>query len=271
MGRQILLLLGALSGFLFLSPPLWGDETENRDEQLLRQAGIAVDGDSLLAFLRRRPERVAATPERIQQLVHQLGSENFQERERASKELVACGRPALQPLHEILRSRDAEVVSRARACIAEIEKQTGPYLHGAAMRLLLRVRPAEAIPELIEALDHPEALVRKEAYCTLRDAVGPKELPALLKAAKDKRPYVRAGAIGLSFKYKDQPKVWVPILLEALRDDSAVVRREAAGILFHFRFEEGVIPALIEALKDKELHHSRKRAFPEQPLQASSR
>ncbi len=250
--RKELLFVGVLAGLIGMPHPLAAaDVAEDPDEQLLRQAGIRTDTDSLLAVLRERPVS-DPNPERVQRLIRQLGSENFQERESATKELKTFGRVALEPLRKAVQGGDAEVATRAKSCIEDIEFHTGWQFPAAVMKLLVRHRPAGLVPALLETLDHPEATFRKEAYDSLCQLLGPDDFPGVLKAVKDKRPLLRAGAIRLTYKYADRPKVFVPLLLEALRDEHVVVRRAAAGYLCQFGPQEGVVPALIEALKEKD-------------------
>src|SRR5262249_3388999 len=55
-----------------------------------------------------------ATPERIADLIRQLGDKDFAKREAASQELDAIGEPARAALKSAVASRDAEVGERAR-------------------------------------------------------------------------------------------------------------------------------------------------------------
>src|SRR5437868_14401065 len=57
----------------------------------------------------------------IARLIAQLGSSDFQERERAAERLVTIGPPALEPLRRAAAGKDAEVRSRAERLIARIE------------------------------------------------------------------------------------------------------------------------------------------------------
>jgi predicted RNase H-like nuclease (RuvC/YqgF family) len=59
---------------------------------------------------------------RVERLVRQLGAENFDERDKALKELIEIGAPALEALQKAAASPDAEVAMRAKACIPEIER-----------------------------------------------------------------------------------------------------------------------------------------------------
>lgn len=58
--------------------------------------------------------------DRIDRLCQALGSEDAAERERATKELVAAGKPAVAPLRKLLDSPDAEVRARAELALEKI-------------------------------------------------------------------------------------------------------------------------------------------------------
>src|SRR5262245_32024386 len=62
----------------------------------------------------------AADAARIARLVRQLGSDDFDEREAATKELEAIGEPALAPLRKAAAEGDAEVRARAAALLRKI-------------------------------------------------------------------------------------------------------------------------------------------------------
>src|SRR5262245_58596997 len=73
---------------------LQADEGTDQDENLLREARVATDGDGLLNFLLRRTP-TDGDRERLQRLIRRLGSEAFAEREQATADLIARGPLAL--------------------------------------------------------------------------------------------------------------------------------------------------------------------------------
>jgi WD40 repeat protein len=78
------------------------------------------DVAAVIAAWQDREKAVAAVDATVAataaKLVARLGSENFQQREAASRELARLGRPAIEPLKKaIAESADAEVRSRAQA------------------------------------------------------------------------------------------------------------------------------------------------------------
>src|SRR6516225_3210234 len=62
----------------------------------------------------------------VDQLIRQLGSDDFEEREAAGKALDALGEPAIRPLLRSLRGGDLEVRTRARALVRSIASRTWP-------------------------------------------------------------------------------------------------------------------------------------------------
>ena len=104
-----------------------------------------------LAVLLAAPARTAdnVDPERIGKLIKQLGSAEFAEREKASKELDAIGTPALEPLQKALKSDDAEVRLRAEDLVKKIEKrlQSEKILTPTRIRLVYKDTPVKEAVE----------------------------------------------------------------------------------------------------------------------------
>jgi hypothetical protein len=91
------------------------------------------------------------TPERLQQLVEQLGHPRFTVRDKATRELEALGPDALPALRQAAKSPDAETRSRAEKLIATLEGHGHVAALLAPKRLRLNVKKvsaAEAVAEL---------------------------------------------------------------------------------------------------------------------------
>jgi hypothetical protein len=94
---------------------------------ILMRTGFAILGLMLalsfaLSVAPAAPD-AKADSERIAQLIKQLGSEDFAEREKASSELEQIGLAALPALREAARSRDPETKSRAEALVERLVKK----------------------------------------------------------------------------------------------------------------------------------------------------
>jgi hypothetical protein len=166
------------------------------DIKTVQRAGVAPEGPALVEFFRLKT--VSDDQRRsISELVQQLGSGSYRERENATKRLIALGPAAAPALQQALKSSDAEVVTRAQRCLRVLKTNPPEEIMGAAARLLAS-RPA---PKAVEALlayipDAPAPEVEEDIARTLA-TLGVHEGkpdPALVKAAKDALPGRRIAA-----------------------------------------------------------------------------
>jgi HEAT repeat protein len=147
--------------------------------------------------------------------------------------------------------QDRGISERARECLEDLDEKRA--LCVSAMKLLVLQGRREALPAFWDATDQV-FLGRAVQEYGIEPLLGVDELPLLSKAMKDPRPRVRQTALSLLFKYREQPKQIVPLALGMLKSDTNVlVRREAVMVLQYHSKEPGVVPALIDALKDVEV------------------
>src|SRR4051812_48377437 len=76
--------------------------TDSEDLMLLCEAGIGRDGPSLLSFLKQRSSD-KNEPRRINALIQDLGSEDFEKRQQTSARIAVLGRLAFGPLQHAAR------------------------------------------------------------------------------------------------------------------------------------------------------------------------
>jgi HEAT repeat protein len=120
-----------------------------------------TDGAMLLATLARH----TLTPDKrraAQQLVRQLGSEEFKLREDASRRLLEMGGVVVPLLSEAIKDRDAEVARRANLVLERIETGPDRRMPLAALRLLAVRKPPGAIEALLAYLPFAEDEMREE-------------------------------------------------------------------------------------------------------------
>ncbi len=245
-------LRSCLIAALLLLPgvPAAAAPAEDGDERLLREAGIASDGPALLRFFR---DRVAGGDERdrIAALIKQLGDDSFDQREKASAQLVAIGAKAEAQLREAVKNPpEAEVKQRAELCLREIAKGGTARLPGAAARVLARRKPDGAVTALLAYLPSADGETGREAVAdalaalALRDG---KPDPALLAALEDKLALKRATAA--TALARAGAKEQLPALRKLLKDPDAVVRLRVALALAAVRDKEAV-PTLVDLLAD---------------------
>jgi hypothetical protein len=107
------------------------------------------------------PTLPKATPEqqkRIDQLIKQLGSEGFTEREQAQQELARIGLPALESLRQAAKDPEVEVSRRAAELVARLEELLAAQKDLAPKKVHLRVQDvsvADAVAELSRLSGYP--------------------------------------------------------------------------------------------------------------------
>jgi HEAT repeat protein len=112
--------------------------------------------------------------EKTAALIKALGSDSFQEREDATKELVKIGGPALEALRKALNSEDLEVRQRTQRIIDKIG----------------------GVGTSMDAKEHASFVRTYMVACTLEDIGSKSAAPVLLKALEHKEKIVALAAIG---------------------------------------------------------------------------
>jgi HEAT repeat protein len=234
--------------FAFLAgagPTAEADADLTEAEKVLREAKVGTDGPALLAFFRKRT-LPPADRARLAGLVRRLGDDNFAAREKASRELLAVGRPALPLLRRVENDTDPEVASRARDLILKIEQGSDLALLTAAARVVAARKPKGAVPVLLAYLPLAEDEAVQEAVREALAAVGlrgGKPDPALAAALTAKEPVARGAAAFVLARLPGQRSA----VRRLLADADAGVRFRATEALFRAGDKEAV-PALIALL-----------------------
>jgi HEAT repeat protein len=232
-GKLASVLIGLAAGlWLWHSSNLdiQAEEPGEADAQLLKSQGIASDGPALLEFFRQRSLK-SSDRRRLEELVRQLSSDNYRDRETASRLLITRGSAALPVLKQAQASQQGglEGARRIALCIQKIESGPGPELPVAAARLLALRQPAGAVEVLLEYLaGADDDWTREEGLASLgrlalhQGTVDP-VLTAALKAAAPARRATAAEVLG-----QRGGVAWRAAVRGLLADPDASVRRAAA-------------------------------------------
>ena len=100
----------------------------------LRYTFPAIVGLGLALLAATPAPAETADAKKITQLIEQMGSSSFEERQKASDALDAVGEPALEALRKATKSTDAEVRKRATDLVSRIEARVESGKHLAANR-----------------------------------------------------------------------------------------------------------------------------------------
>ncbi len=118
-------------------------EIDKIDQEILRRAGLSVNADALVEFLRKRtlPEKDRPA---IEQMVRRLNASQFAVREKATQDLIKRGVAALEVLH-VTRASELELKRRIENVLERIhEKDVAPETVAAAVRVLAQRRSGGA-------------------------------------------------------------------------------------------------------------------------------
>ena len=223
-----------------------------------REAKVSPDGPGLLAFFRDRSLN-DTDRQHLDALVGQLGSDAFDQREKASAALVTRGPLAVPFLRRALASADAEVVRRARAGLEQIDSGPGPALPGAAVRLLALRKPAGAVEVLLRYAPHADDVGVEDEVAAALAALGlrnGKVPPALLAALSDREPARRAVAVAVVGRATDPARRSAARRL--LGDPDADVRFRAAWAALAARDRAGLATLVKSSDRRSRMDRSRR-------------
>lgn len=115
----------------------------------------------------------------VSQLIKTLGSGSYQEREDASKKIMAIGVAAIPALEKAVDNPDAEVANRARGMVQQLRlnSKANGVRQLMAIRTLGEMKKAEGLPALKALLESKEMFVADYAARAIAQIEG-KPLPA---------------------------------------------------------------------------------------------
>ncbi len=166
------------------------------DELVLRRAKVSPEPRRVLGFLRQKCGSDRDLLD-ITLLIEQLGSSQFDERERATKKLVALGEAALPALGAALGDSDIERARRAARCVRSIGRHPDTAASIAAVRWLARKRVDGAAAVLLRYLPFaPAEAEREEVWYALDSLSSPSgaDLAPFVAGLRDRVPLRRAAA-----------------------------------------------------------------------------
>lgn len=171
--------------------------SDGGDEGLLRSVGVSPDGAGLLAYFHGR-SRGGAKPEKLAELIEQLGNKSPIAARKACAELTAVGAAAIPALRQAVKDPDRNQIARlAQRCLHMLEQNPG-QLSSAAARLIAQHHPPGAAAALLAFAPQAEDDgVIEEIRLALTTVAhnGGKLDPALVSALQDDSPIRRGLAI----------------------------------------------------------------------------
>jgi hypothetical protein len=163
------------------------ESVSGADAQTLKQVEVESTTDALTAYLRKQ-RGPAMAEEKIKALIAQLGHDDFETRERATKDAAALGPSALPLLEKATHSRDLEIARRAEYAVEVIKGRRAYPALAAAVRTLGRSSSDTAADVLLEFLPAANDEVAAEIQAALASLAqrGGKNATAVERALTDK-------------------------------------------------------------------------------------
>jgi hypothetical protein len=246
LSASVVLVVASL-GLFYPSQADAGPPARSKKPQAKKGPALPDNSPGLLAFFRKRiPSAVDRA--KIAALIEQLTDDEFENREKATEELVAIGPVAVPFLQRALHDDDPEIATRAKTSLERIERDNDPGLVAAAAGLLVKLKPAGGAEVLLAFLpfarDETAAEAVQAALGSLAVRNGKVE-PVLLKALQDKLPAKRIAAARALLQ--GGPAGLRKDLRKLLQDKEPVVRFRVAMGFVGVKDKDG-IPVLIALL-----------------------
>lgn len=222
-----------------------GEEAPSGEEVLLKEHGIEPNAKGVTAYLAGLVPDAALRAE-IVGLIGKLGSDDFRDRETASRKLIAIwgARDALQ---QAARSSDAEVSYRARTILGQSDRWRESVLL-AALRYIQKTKPPGVVPHVVRMLPQcDKEYLRRAAVEALTAVAGPGDVESLNQAIASDRLEVRLA--GISALGRAAPDAAAQTLRPLLRDEQPAIRLAAAEALIERLPREclDILPPLLES------------------------
>ena len=240
---------------LLIGAALYGQPTEqdySGDEAVLRGLNLPTKGDGLLEIFRQRTPQ-SDTVEQFQTHASKLGSSNFQERTKATNDLLKMG-PVVRPLLEALIAEgklDLETKRRMQQVVSNFPPDKDITATSTAARLLVRDKPAGRLEVLLDFVPHAaNEYVRQDVQHAINEAAfeNKKPSPLILASLKSEVPAKRAAAAEAIVRSlgADKAKEHVEALL---KDEHPLVRYQLSTALVE-KHDKTALPHLVASLRD---------------------
>jgi HEAT repeat protein len=205
-----------------------------------------LNNDTLLKYFRDRTPNI--DPDKIGELIAQLGSKSFRVRQKAEQDLINLRGLSVPLLEKALKDPDIEIIKRAERCLREILAAPDAGKSSAYVRLLVLRKPPEAARVLLGFVAFADAeSVVDEVRQGLRQLArhDANVLDVLRAGLADKAPQRRGIAAEVLAEFANVEQL--AALRKLLGDPEALVRQRS-GMGLALRQDKQAIPVLIDLL-----------------------
>jgi HEAT repeat protein len=243
MTRRHWLLFAFLTLVALATPARPADSDAIKDDlAALKSASLDTDTKALVSMIKKRTVSEDMRT-KVAGLIKQLGAEEFDDREKASKDLVDIGAVARPQLILALKDPDLETKKRARKALDKIGPASADAtILPAAARVLAERKPADVAELLLNFLPSIEEVetaeeVVKALAAVAKDKDG-KPDPAMVKALTDKKYPIKRWAAGQAL-VQAAVKAQRDNVLKLLDDEDVGVRYRVATAVVKVKDKDG--------------------------------
>jgi hypothetical protein len=234
-------------------------DQKKADLETLKAAKVPYEGKALLRFFQQHTV-TDADRARLNDLIGQLGDDDFDRREEASAQIEEFGVAAIGLLRKAERTTNPEILRRCERCLKNIEKVPTRMLACAAARSIAELKPDDATTVLLNYLplveDDTVADDVRSALAALALKDGKPDL-ALLQAVES-REAIKRGAAAEAFS-RNGDKAMRALMRKMLATENEIDVKLRIAI------------ALVSAAKDKEVVEDMIKLMVEAPIESGWR
>lgn len=241
------MILRALTLTLVLFPStLFADASLKEQEATLKAASLETTDEALLKFFSKRALDI--DPEKIRQMVANLGSRSYIDRVSANEQLQKLGINSVPALLQAQDSPDREIRHRAQVTLVNIRRQDKVELIQAAATVLAHRNPKGTARALVRSLptisDPVTVQMIHDALAKIARPEGKVE-PDLVTALSSQHPATRAGAAVALCRVNATEHF---ATIEKLLDSEDTYEQMHVGIALARQGNKNAIPVLIRLL-----------------------
>ena len=169
---------------------------ENKvDLDCLRDLGVEPTRDGIAALLKTMGDgtRGRLSDADADAVIAQLGSDEFEVREKAAKRLLTLLIPPIDKLRAATTSKDAEIASRSKAILQQLTSRPDPL--AAVFRIVRQRKIRLDLPGLLDVVSNCDGAAREAGQDAIVGLVAQADLPLIQRWLNDKRPRIQAVGI----------------------------------------------------------------------------
>lgn len=226
-------------------------DQKKADIETIKAANIAFEGKALLEFYKNHTV-TDADRTRLNDLIKQLGDDDFDKREAASDTIEKFGVAAIGLLRQAERTGDIEVIRRCERCLKNIEKVPTRTLAAAAARLLAELKTDGMSEVLINYLPlaEDESVADDVRFALAAVAMRDGKPDSILQQNLDAKEPIKRGAASEALTRGGDKAVREQMRKRIDKETDAEIRLRIAMALVSVAKDKSIVENMIKIMAD---------------------